>query len=108
MIRFSLFPKTATDYFRRIFNTVVEQRGGWIAEAGQKDLLDALMKIKQEAIKNKEGTYPVSPIDMNEGRFYVGFHLLIQLLSAKSNPFANCLNTIFNRCNLKYFSRGVG
>lgn len=56
LIRFSFFPKNATNYFRRIFNTVVEQRGGWNAEPGQKDLLDVLVKFKQDAIKNKEGT----------------------------------------------------
>ncbi|CAK1542418.1 unnamed protein product [Leptosia nina] len=46
---FSLFPKSSTNYFRRVFQHVVEQRKESIQKIAEpKDLLDALLKLKQE------------------------------------------------------------
>lgn len=50
-----MFPKSSTDYFRRVFSAVVQQRGGWQRESQNRDLLDALVKIKREAEADGEG-----------------------------------------------------
>ncbi|CAH2049665.1 unnamed protein product, partial [Iphiclides podalirius] len=53
--RFSLFPKHVTEYFRKIFRTMVDQRGGLDAEINEnRDLLDALLKMRQECKKDNE------------------------------------------------------
>ncbi|XP_059047403.1 cytochrome P450 3A18-like isoform X2 [Achroia grisella] len=55
IFRFSLFPKSSTEYFRRIFRTVVKERGGYENSAGEnRDLLDALRKLKYEADQKNE------------------------------------------------------
>ncbi|CAK1581368.1 unnamed protein product [Parnassius mnemosyne] len=55
IFRFSLFPKATTDYFRKIYHEVVAQRGGYEKSSiGNKDLLDALRKIKQDSIRDNE------------------------------------------------------
>ncbi|XP_045538779.1 cytochrome P450 6k1 [Papilio machaon] len=51
---FTFFPKAATDYFRRVYGQIVQQRGGYAAPGEGGDLLDALRKIKQESDKNGE------------------------------------------------------
>ncbi|XP_013142904.1 PREDICTED: cytochrome P450 6k1-like isoform X1 [Papilio polytes] len=52
---FSLFPESATKYFREIFRTVVEKRGGYDRKIDEpRDLLDALLKIRQESLNDKE------------------------------------------------------
>lgn len=55
--RIPFLPKSATDYFERVFKEVVKQRGGWEKERETKDLLDALLKMKREAKVDGEGTY---------------------------------------------------
>uniref|UniRef100_A0A2H1VRM5 unspecific monooxygenase n=1 Tax=Spodoptera frugiperda TaxID=7108 RepID=A0A2H1VRM5_SPOFR len=56
--RFSFFPKDTMKLLRKIFRTVVEQRGGYDKEVKDaKDLFDALLKIKQDAdMENEEMT----------------------------------------------------
>ncbi|CAH2049664.1 unnamed protein product, partial [Iphiclides podalirius] len=55
VLRFSLFPKHVTQYFRKIFRSMVDQRGGLDAEISEsKDLLDALLKMRQECKKDNE------------------------------------------------------
>ncbi|XP_034833639.1 cytochrome P450 6k1-like [Maniola hyperantus] len=56
VFRFKLFPKTSTDYFKRVFKAAVAQREANHSERGEpKDLLDALLKIKKESEERKEG-----------------------------------------------------
>ncbi|KAJ8718254.1 hypothetical protein PYW08_002491 [Mythimna loreyi] len=55
VFRFSFFPKDTIQLLRKIFRTVIEQRGGYEKEVkDSRDLLDALLKIKQEAVKENE------------------------------------------------------
>uniref|UniRef100_A0A2A4J3Z1 unspecific monooxygenase n=1 Tax=Heliothis virescens TaxID=7102 RepID=A0A2A4J3Z1_HELVI len=55
IFRFSFFPKDTMELLRKVFRTVIEQRGGYEKEVKDaKDLLDALLKIKQEAAKEDE------------------------------------------------------
>ncbi|CAK1581370.1 unnamed protein product [Parnassius mnemosyne] len=55
ILGFSFFPKHATKYFRKIFCSIVDQRGGYDAEIREsKDLLDALRKMKQDCKKENE------------------------------------------------------
>ncbi|KAF9794064.1 hypothetical protein SFRURICE_000004 [Spodoptera frugiperda] len=58
IFRFSFFPKDTMKLLRKIFRTVVEQRGGYDKEVKDaKDLFDALLKIKQDAdMENEEMT----------------------------------------------------
>ncbi|XP_068622809.1 cytochrome P450 6k1-like [Battus philenor] len=52
---FQMFPRSATDYFRKVYHTIVEQRGGYDAEITEnKDLLDALRKLKQDCERDNE------------------------------------------------------
>ncbi|XP_031763049.2 cytochrome P450 6k1-like isoform X2 [Galleria mellonella] len=53
IFRFSFFPKTTTDYFRRVYRAMVIQRRDNIGREN-KDLLDALLKIQEESVKNNE------------------------------------------------------
>ncbi|XP_075979454.1 cytochrome P450 6k1-like [Anticarsia gemmatalis] len=55
MFRFSLFPKDTLEFLRQVIHKVIEQRGGYDKEVKEsRDLLDALLKIKQEAAAEKE------------------------------------------------------
>uniref|UniRef100_A0A2A4JVD4 unspecific monooxygenase n=1 Tax=Heliothis virescens TaxID=7102 RepID=A0A2A4JVD4_HELVI len=55
IFRFSLWPKNTVEYFRRVFKLMVEERGGYDREMdGKRDLLDALLKMKQDAIKDNQ------------------------------------------------------
>ncbi|CAH0687994.1 unnamed protein product [Spodoptera exigua] len=58
IFRFSFFPKDTMKLLRKIFRTVVEQRGGYDKDIKDaRDLLDALLKIKKEAdMENEEMT----------------------------------------------------
>ncbi|XP_045484910.1 cytochrome P450 3A9-like isoform X2 [Pieris rapae] len=47
IFRFSLFPKSATDHFRRVFNIVSQQRLSK-RNSESKDFLDVLLKMKEE------------------------------------------------------------
>ncbi|XP_013173822.1 PREDICTED: cytochrome P450 6k1-like [Papilio xuthus] len=52
---FSFFPKSATNFFRKLFKQIVKERGGYDVGIGQnKDLLDVLRRIKQDCDKNNE------------------------------------------------------
>lgn len=54
--RFKFYPKSATDYFRKVFRAAVAQREASYSESQEpKDLLDALLNIKRESEKNNEG-----------------------------------------------------
>ncbi|XP_072938293.1 cytochrome P450 6k1-like isoform X2 [Epargyreus clarus] len=49
VFRFSLFPKQTTEYLRKVFRTIVDQRGGFETKVTEpKDLVDVLIKIKQD------------------------------------------------------------
>ncbi|XP_038223217.1 cytochrome P450 6j1-like [Zerene cesonia] len=51
-----LFPKWATDYFTKVFRLVSEQRRAQRGRTGEtKDLVDALIKLKEESDQNNEG-----------------------------------------------------
>nr|WNK22288.1 cytochrome P450 [Athetis lepigone] len=55
IFRFSLFPKDTLEELRHIFRTIIEQRGGFDKEIKEsRDLLDALLKIRQEAAAENE------------------------------------------------------
>ncbi|XP_049871934.1 cytochrome P450 6k1-like isoform X2 [Pectinophora gossypiella] len=55
IFRFSFFPKSATDYFTKIFRAVVKERGGYDKPVEEiKDLLDTLLKMKQNAAKESD------------------------------------------------------
>ncbi|KAH9640208.1 hypothetical protein HF086_008444 [Spodoptera exigua] len=55
IFRFSFFPKDTMKLLRKIFRTVVEQRGGYDKDIKDaRDLLDALLKIKKEADMENE------------------------------------------------------
>nr|AID54859.1 cytochrome P450 CYP324A1 [Helicoverpa armigera] len=55
IFRFSFFPKDTIEVLRKIFRSVIDQRGGYEKEVKDaRDLLDALLKIKQEAAKEDE------------------------------------------------------
>ncbi|XP_022824926.1 cytochrome P450 6k1-like [Spodoptera litura] len=55
VFRFSLFPKDSLEVLRHIFRTIINQRGGYEKEVKQcRDLLDALLKIRQEAAEDNE------------------------------------------------------
>lgn len=42
-------------YFREVFSMIVKERGGYEKETeGKKDLMDALLKMKQDAMKENE------------------------------------------------------
>nr|AJN91180.1 cytochrome P450 monooxygenase CYP324A19 [Cnaphalocrocis medinalis] len=51
--RFRFFPKTAEDYFKKVYKAIVKERG-YNPNSEPKDLLDALLKMKHEAIENNE------------------------------------------------------
>ncbi|CAH2049662.1 unnamed protein product, partial [Iphiclides podalirius] len=53
--KLSAFPKTSIDCLSKIYRSVLAQRGGYENKiAGTRDLLDALIKIKQECMINNE------------------------------------------------------
>ncbi|XP_047029362.1 cytochrome P450 6k1-like [Helicoverpa zea] len=55
IFRFSLWPKHTVVYFRKIFKMMVEERGGYEGQVeGKRDLLDALLKMKQDAVKENQ------------------------------------------------------
>nr|UXV25386.1 cytochrome P450 324A1 [Mythimna separata] len=55
VFRFSLFPKDTLEVLRQIFRTIIEQRGGYNKEVKEsRDLLDALLKMRQEAAAENE------------------------------------------------------
>lgn len=55
VFRVSFFPKKTTDYFREIFKMIVSQRGGWDAKITEtRDLLDALLKLRQQLQEDGE------------------------------------------------------
>ena len=46
------------DYFRKVFKVMVEERGGYERELdGKRDLLDALLKMRQDAKKDNQGNF---------------------------------------------------
>ncbi|KAI5634396.1 cytochrome p450 domain-containing protein [Phthorimaea operculella] len=50
IFRFTFFPKDIEDYFRKLFSTIVKQRGGFEKPIeSTKDFVDALIKLKQDA-----------------------------------------------------------
>ncbi|XP_013142592.1 PREDICTED: cytochrome P450 6k1-like [Papilio polytes] len=52
---FSFFPNEASNYFRKIYKQVVDERGGYNVRIGEnKDFLDALRKMKQDYDQNNE------------------------------------------------------
>ncbi|CAG5058935.1 unnamed protein product [Parnassius apollo] len=52
---FTAFPKSVTEYFRKIFRTIVAERGGYEVEIREnRDLLDALIKLKQDCVRDNE------------------------------------------------------
>ncbi|XP_068622807.1 cytochrome P450 6k1-like [Battus philenor] len=52
---FKLFPQATTNYFRKIFQQIVSERGGYETVSDDyKDLFEALLKIKQESDRNNE------------------------------------------------------
>ncbi|XP_045538852.1 cytochrome P450 6k1-like isoform X1 [Papilio machaon] len=52
---FSFFPKSATNFFTKLFKQVVKERGGYNVCIGQnKDFLDVLRSIKQDSDKNNQ------------------------------------------------------
>lgn len=53
--RFSLFPKSAVAYFRKVYKQIVAQRGGYSDDAKENDLLDALRRMKYNADKTDQG-----------------------------------------------------
>ncbi|XP_059047406.1 cytochrome P450 6k1-like [Achroia grisella] len=53
VFRFSFFPKSATDYLKKVYRAMVEQRKGDLGRE-TKDLLDALLKIQEDSKKNNE------------------------------------------------------
>lgn len=54
--RFKFFPKSATDYFQKVFRAAIAQRETHRGELAEpKDLLDALLKIRKESQENNEG-----------------------------------------------------
>ncbi|XP_038223021.1 cytochrome P450 6k1-like [Zerene cesonia] len=56
IFRFTFFPKWATDYFTKVFRLVSEQRRAQRGRTGEtKDLVDALIKLKEESDQNNEG-----------------------------------------------------
>ncbi|XP_013183008.2 cytochrome P450 6k1 [Amyelois transitella] len=50
---FTMFPKKATDYFKKVFHSIEEQRR--TEGSDKRDLMDALLKIKLEAEDTNEG-----------------------------------------------------
>ncbi|KAJ8718253.1 hypothetical protein PYW08_002490 [Mythimna loreyi] len=55
IFRFSFWPKHTVHYFRKVFKMMVEERGGYEREMdGKRDLLDALLKMKQDAKKDNQ------------------------------------------------------
>uniref|UniRef100_A0A2H1V738 unspecific monooxygenase n=1 Tax=Spodoptera frugiperda TaxID=7108 RepID=A0A2H1V738_SPOFR len=55
VFRFSLFPKDSLETLRHIFRTIINQRGGYEKEVKEcRDLLDALLKMRQEAAEDNE------------------------------------------------------
>ncbi|CAH2232137.1 jg20812 [Pararge aegeria aegeria] len=56
LFRFKLFPKSSTDYFKKVYRAAVAQREANTDAAGEpRDLLDALLKIKKESDERNEG-----------------------------------------------------
>ncbi|XP_068622514.1 cytochrome P450 6l1-like [Battus philenor] len=52
---FTAFPKNTTDLFRQIFSTILQQRGGYETKIKEnRDLFDALIKMKQESAGDNE------------------------------------------------------
>ncbi|XP_072938204.1 cytochrome P450 6k1-like [Epargyreus clarus] len=55
VFRFRFFPKAATDYFRKIFHIIVEQRKEEFQDnAEPRDLLDILLKMKKQSIEEND------------------------------------------------------
>ncbi|KAI5634397.1 cytochrome p450 domain-containing protein [Phthorimaea operculella] len=55
IFRFKYFPKDAEEYFKKLFSSIVDQRGGFNKPVEDtKDFVDALIKLKQEAKDDKE------------------------------------------------------
>ncbi|CAB3244214.1 unnamed protein product [Arctia plantaginis] len=55
VFRFSLFPKYTIRRLRTIFGSIIEKRGGFQKKINEpKDLLDCLLKMKQEAAEDGE------------------------------------------------------
>ncbi|XP_023938411.2 cytochrome P450 6k1-like [Bicyclus anynana] len=53
--RFKFFPKTSTDYFKRVYRAAVAQREAQSHDVESKDLLDVLLKIKKESEEQNLG-----------------------------------------------------
>nr|QZP43543.1 cytochrome P450 monooxygenase CYP324A43 [Ephestia elutella] len=49
---FTFFPKKSTDYFRKIYHSIAKQRS--VEGSDKKDLVDALLKIKEESEQTDE------------------------------------------------------
>lgn len=55
---FTFWPKFTHVYFKKVFRMIVEERGGYENETeGKRDLMDALLKMKQDAIKDNQSKY---------------------------------------------------
>ena len=53
-----MWPKHTVDYFKKVFKVMVEERGGYERELdGKRDLLDALLKMRQDAKKDNQGNF---------------------------------------------------
>ncbi|CAB3244211.1 unnamed protein product [Arctia plantaginis] len=54
-LRFTFWPKHTMTYFRKVFSMIVKERGGYEKETdGRRDLMDALLKMKQDAMKENQ------------------------------------------------------
>ncbi|XP_075979951.1 cytochrome P450 6k1-like [Anticarsia gemmatalis] len=52
---FTFWPKHTMAYFSKVFKMIVQERGGYDKETdGKKDLLDALLKMRQDALKDNQ------------------------------------------------------
>ncbi|KAG6454551.1 hypothetical protein O3G_MSEX008750 [Manduca sexta] len=52
VFRFKFFPKDLQDYLRSLFRLTVEQHGGYEKEVtSNRDLIDAILKMRQDAVK---------------------------------------------------------
>ncbi|CAG9566406.1 unnamed protein product [Danaus chrysippus] len=57
IFRFSLFPKESTDYFKKIYLNIMDQRLKHPGSKQYKDLVDALIEIRKES-EEKNQNYP--------------------------------------------------
>ncbi|KAM3958514.1 cytochrome P450 6k1-like [Aphomia sociella] len=123
--RFSFFPKTTTDYFRKVYNAIVAQREVEV-ERENKDLLDALLKIREESkAKNEvitedmlisqaaiflQGGFDTSAAILTFATYELAYHPEVQerlykeLLEAKKNKSQDELDTLILSNGLTYMN----